>query len=366
MPLDFGATVMTSIHIDAYQSMRNYLGLPQKKDIAILDKVQEIVVVDEDVEELLGVDTRGVGTRPWGEFIPEIKDDKEGYTYFYDDFGIGWHKPDDGGFFYDMFYHPFNETLTIDEVEKFPWPDPIDPKDLPGMGERARHAAEVEKKAVVVKSLGPGILETTTWMLGFEKFYISTITDIDLINWILDIILEIKTAYWEQVLTVLGDYADVIVEADDLGSQNQLLFSPEVYRKHFKPRHKKLFDFIHKHTDAKLFLHCCGAIRPVIPDLIEVGVDILNPVQVSAKGMDSAELKRDFGKDLVFWGGGVDHQRVLGLGSPQDVRDDVKKRIDDLAPGGGFVFATIHNIQANDPPENIVAMWETLRDYGIY
>jgi uroporphyrinogen decarboxylase len=133
-----------------------------------------------------------------------------------------------------------------------------------------------------------------------------------------------------------------------------------------KPRHRELFDFIHKRSRAKVFFHSCGSVRAVIPDLIEIGCDILNPVQVSAPGMDSAELKREFGKDLVFWGGGVDTQRVLGTGSPEQVREDTKRHIQDLMPGGGFIFNTVHNIQSNVPPENIMAMWETLQEYGVY
>jgi uroporphyrinogen decarboxylase len=206
----------------------------------------------------------------------------------------------------------------------------------------------------------------TTWLLGFEKFYISLITDIDLVNYIVDIQLDLKIAYWDKVLPVVGEYADVVVEADDLGAQNRLLFSPDIYRKHFKHRHKKLFDFIHRHTKAKIFLHCCGAIRPLIPDLIEVGVDILNPIQVGASGMDTAGLKKDFGNELVFWGAAVDPQNVLSGSDPQAVKNDVKRRIDDLAPNGGFVFAPVHNIQANVPAENIIAMQQAFQEFCIY
>jgi len=179
-------------------------------------------------------------------------------------------------------------------------------------------------------------------------------------------VMELKMAYWEIALREVGDYADVVGEADDFAGQFRMLISPAMYRRIVKPLHKELFDFIHARTKAKLFFHSCGAIRPVISDLIEIGVDILNPVQVSATGMDSAELKREFGKDVTFWGGGVDTQNVLGSGSPEEVRADTHRRIEDLASGGGFVFATVHNIQGNVPPENIMAMWETLQEYGIY
>ena len=175
-----------------------------------------------------------------------------------------------------------------------------------------------------------------------------------------------KLAYWEKALTEVGDVIDVAQIADDFAGQDGLLISPRSYRRLFKPRHKELFDFIHARTDAKIFFHSCGAIRAVIPDLIEVGVDILNPVQVSAADMDSTELKREFGRDIVFWGGGVDTQRVLRSGTPAEVRDEVRRRIDDLAPGGGFVFNTVHNIQGDVPAENIVAMWEALQEFGVY
>jgi uroporphyrinogen decarboxylase len=153
---------------------------------------------------------------------------------------------------------------------------------------------------------------------------------------------------------------------DDFAGQDRLLMSPSTWRKLVKPRLKALFDFLHARSRAKLFLHSCGAVREVIPDLIEIGLDILNPVQVSAAGMDSAELKREFGKDLVFWGGGVDTQRVLPYGTPEDVRAEVRRRLEDLSPEGGFVFNPVHNIQSDVPTENLQAMWETLQAYGVY
>jgi uroporphyrinogen decarboxylase len=133
-----------------------------------------------------------------------------------------------------------------------------------------------------------------------------------------------------------------------------------------KPRQAALFSHIKKQAPVYTFCHTCGSVVEILPDLIEVGVDILNPVQVSAAGMDTRVLKREFGRDLVFWGGGVDTQRVLPRGTPQEVRDEVRRRIDDLAPGGGFVFTTVHNIQADVPPENLLAMWETLQECGAY
>lgn len=202
--------------------------------------------------------------------------------------------------------------------------------------------------------------------MGFEDFFTDMILNPSRVDTILDKITEIKFIFWDQVLDNMGDLLDVVVEADDLGTQRGLLISPKMYRKYIKPRQKALFDFIKKKVDVKIYFHSCGSILELIPDFIDVGVDILNPIQVNAVGMCTKYLKQQFGQDLVFWGGGIDTQRILPSGSPQEIREEVKKRIDDLAPGGGFVFSTIHNIQADVPPENIMAMWEALREYGVF
>jgi uroporphyrinogen decarboxylase len=168
-------------------------------------------------------------------------------------------------------------------------------------------------------------------------------------------------------LPQLADVLDVISIGDDYGTQISQIVSPRMFRNLIKPRQKVLFQRIKQlapHTN--LFLHSCGNVRPLLPDFIELGVDILNPVQVRATGMDPVTLKRDFGKDIVFWGGGVDTQDVLPHGTPEEVKEDVRRNIEVLAPGGGFVFNTVHNIQADVPPGNVIAMWEVLQQYGVY
>lgn len=160
-------------------------------------------------------------------------------------------------------------------------------------------------------------------------------------------------------------YIQVIQVGDDLGSQDGPQLSPELYRKVVKPRYKKLFQYIKEHSSAYLFLHTC-AVYEFIPDFIEMGVDALNPVQVSAKDMDTKRLKREFGKDITFWGGGCDTQKVLPFGRPEEVTQEVKRRIEDLAPGGGFIFTQVHNIQADVPSENIMAMYNAVKEYGKY
>lgn len=364
VPFDLGATVLTSIHVNAYRRLRDYLGLSPVEP-RVVDIFQQIVAVDDDLHARLKVDVRDVAPRSSATFKIDVKE-MEGYTYFYDEWGIGWKMPRDGGLYYDMFDHPLKHAQTPADIENYPWPDPVDPARFAGLAERARHAAEVEHQAVFLGGLSAGIMEMAAWMRGFANYFSDFANNETLLVCLLEKVMELKMAYWERALAEVGDCVDAIGEADDFAGQFRMLISPAMYRRIVKPRHKQLFDFIHARTQAKIFFHSCGAIRPVIGDLIDAGVDILNPIQVSATGMDSAELKREFGKDIVFWGGGVDTQRVLGDGTPQQVRDDVRRRIEDLAPGGGFVFATVHNIQGNVPPENIMAMWETLQEFGVY
>jgi uroporphyrinogen decarboxylase len=185
---------------------------------------------------------------------------------------------------------------------------------------------------------------------------------------LLEKITEIKMQYWEKALEAVGENVLVVSEADDLATQESLFCSVDLYREMIHPYHKRLFQFILKTAKSRvhIFYHTCGASRPLIPLLIEEGVDILNPVQVSAHGMETAGLKRDFGKDITFWGGGVDTQFVLPHGTRLQVREEVKRRIEELAPGGGFVFSAVHNVQSDVPPENFMAMWEALQEFGTY
>ena len=365
VPFDMGGSVVTGISAVAYGKLRKFLGLPEIEPV-VIDILQQIARVDDDVMAKLGVDVKNISPRSSASFRIDIKDGGD-YTFFHDEFKIGWRMPKDGGLYYDMFEHPLaGDHITPEDVDRFPWPDPLDPARFVGLREAARKVMNEEKRAVVVGSMSAGIMEIYAWIRGFKDYYTDFAGNEKLAAKIMDRVLEMHIAYWDRTIDTIGDAIDVAGTADDFAGQYGLLISPRAYRRLCKPRHKELFDFIHRRSKAKIFFHSCGSIRAVIPDLIEIGCDILNPVQVSAEGMDSAELKREFGKDLVFWGGGVDTQRVLGTGTPQQVREDTKRRVEDFMPGGGFVFNTVHNIQANVPPENIVAMWETLQEYGVY
>lgn len=364
VPFDMGGTVVTGIHYQAYTGLRRALGLPER-ELKIIDMIQQLAQVDDDVMDRLGVDMRNISPRSSATFQISLGDMGE-YTYFYDEFGIGWRSPKDGGWYYDMFDHPLKGEITEADVDRFRLPDPLDPARFVGLREAALRVRDEEGRAVVFGNISAGIFEMLTWTRGYEDAYVDWGSSSPVALKLMDRMLQLQLTYWEKALGVVGDVIDVAQIADDIAGQNAPLISPRSYRKLLKPLHKELCDFIHARTNAKIFMHSCGAIRPFIPDFIEIGIDIINPVQVSATGMDSAELKREFGKDIVFWGGGVDTQRVLGTGTPEEVRAEVKRRIEDFKPGGGFVFNTVHNIQGNVPAENLVAMWDALQEYGRY
>ena len=364
VPYDLGGSILTGIHEQAYRRLRQYLGLP-KVQVEIEDTMQQLARVDEDLKQRLRVDVYGLNPgAPRGWRMPRRSED--GYDKVSDEWGIEWWKPQTGGFYYDMRRHPLAHVETVGELTRHKWPDPLDPGRYEDMAARADELLNRRQVAYILGRNAPGIFEIALWTRGAEQYYRDLLHNRPLAEALLDIVLEIKMKYWARALEVVGANVMMVSEADDLCGQNGLLISPRLYRQLIKPRHTKLFAFIKQHTAARvrIFYHSCGAIMDLIPDLIEEGVDILNPVQVSAAGMDTRELKRRFGKDLTFYGGGIDTQHVLPHGTRSEIRDEVRRRIDDLAPGGGFIFNTVHNIQADVPPQNIMSMWEALQEFG--
>lgn len=360
IPFDLGGTRVTGIHARAYERLRPALGL-EPRPARIADLTQQLADVEPDVLDALGADVRLVSPRGGASYRRELRV-VDGHHVYTDEWGVGRRMPVAGGLYYDSFAPPLAGDVDLAAVEAFAWPDASDPARIAGMGEEARRYADDEGRAVAVGSICGGLTEGLFKLRGFEDGYMDLAADPGLARRVMERILEVKVAYWERALREVAEHADVLVEADDLGGQDRPLFSPRTYRELVKPLHRELFAYLHARSDAKVFFHTCGAVRELIPDLVEIGVDILNPVQVSAAGMDTRELKREYGRDLVFWGGGVDTQRVLGSGTPGEVRSEVLRRVADLRTGGGFVFATVHNIQPNVPPENVLAMRSALRE----
>ena len=364
VPLDIGATFVTGIHRNANVRWRQVLGLPTI-ETRLIEIIQQIAWVEDDMIEVLGIDAKPLPAGGSLTFQLELQD-RGDETFFYDEWGIGWRMPKDYGLYYDMFHHPLAGNITIEDIDKSPAPDPTNLARFKGMSERARKIVQEEKRAVVANQMTAGISEIAAWTRGYEDYYTDLASNERLIDKLLDKVAAVKRIYWERALVELGENIDVIMFGDDFAGQKTLLMSPKTWRRLIKPRYKELFDFLHSKTKAKIFLHSCGAIREIIPDLIEIGLDILNPVQVSAAGMNTSDLKREYGKDLVFWGGGVDTQDILPHGTPDQVHDEVCHRLEDLMPGGGFVFSAVHNIQADVPTENLMAMFEALCKYGRY
>jgi uroporphyrinogen decarboxylase len=360
IPFDLGGSRQTGIHVRAYAGLRDALGL-EPREPRVIDITQQLAEVEPDVLDTLGVDVRYVAPRGSSTYRREIREEGE-YRTFTDEWGVRRRMPLATGLYYDSYAPPLAGEIDAAAVDAYACPDASDPARYAGMAEEARRYAEEEGRAVQVGSICGGLTEGLFKLRGFEDGYMDLAGDPSLARRVMERILEVKIAYWSRVLPLVGGHVDVVGEADDLGGQERTLFSPATYRDLVKPLHRELFDFLHAHTDAKVFFHTCGAVRELIPDLIEIGVDILNPVQVSAAGMDTAELKREFGRDIVFWGGGVDTQRVLGAGTPDEVRAEVLRRVGDLSPGGGFVFAAVHNVQPNVPAENVLAMRAALAE----
>ena len=363
IPFDLGGTGLSTIHVTAYENLRRHLRLPKiEPEVAFVP--EQLVRVNEDLAQRLDADVRPVlpGAASSFEYIFRDEGDYEAYT---DEWGIGWRMPVDGGFYYDMYHHPLAAADSLEEMKAHPFPGPLDDGRFAPLLAQAE-AAAAAGKAVALAGPCAGIAEVYSWLRGYEEYYIDLALNQSWVAYMLDRLVEFKSAYWERALSEIGHLVDVVVEADDLGGQNSTLMSPRTYRELIQPRHQRLFSFIKGQAPVKVFYHTCGAVRSLIPDLIDAGIDILNPVQISAAGMDLHELKQEFGKDLVFWGGGVDTQQVLWTASPGEICDHVRKNIDALAPGGGFVFAAVHDIQANVPPENIMAMWEAWQEYGVY
>ncbi len=320
----------------------------------------------EDVLQRLEVDVRGL--YPLNSHNWNVRDEDAGdYWAYHDEWGITHHRPKVDGLYYSVVKVPLGvPELTVGQIERHPWPDLGDPQRIAGLAEKAA-AHRAAGYAVLLKDPFAGIFEMAQRIRGMESLLMEMATNRVAGRGAVRQTSAAKAGLLASLPPELGPLVDMVSLADDYGSQASQLISPTMFRRLLKPRLTTLVSEIKALSpEVRVFFHSCGNVRPIIPDFIEMGIDILNPVHVRATGMEPAALKRDFGKDLVFWGGGVDTQGVLPNGTPNEVRDDVRRNIEALMPGGGYVFNTIHNIQADVPPANIMAMWEAWKEYGVY
>lgn len=365
VPYDLGTSGATGIHVSALRKVLPYLGF-EAKDVRIGDIRGQLAELDDEIRSRLGVDTQAVPRNP-GASPPHPERDGE-YWIIRDEWGVIWKMPVENGQQFSPYQAPMAHLSEAAELETYPWPDVARPQRIAAMAAEARRLYEETDRALIVGPCCLGFFQMGWLLRGFENFAIDLIWNPSFAEALMERILELKMTYWGELLPSLDGKVPIVREDDDYGHQSGLQISPDIFRRLIKPRWKRLFDFMREKAAGKIYIyfHSCGAIRRLIPDLIEIGVQILNPVQVSAEGMDTQRLKAEFGKDLTFWGGGIDTQHTLPYGTPEEVRDEVRRRIADLAPGGGFVFTPVHNIQADVPPENLLAMWKALEEFGQY
>lgn len=364
IPNDLGGTIVSGMHVDAYRALADALGAEIPEPV-IVDHVQQLAAFDETMRQRLDVDCIPLTARSPATWELVVEEHEDAYTYV-DQWGTTLRMPKRGGHYFDYWRFPLE---TQRDVPGYVWPDPDDPGRCDGLREEALQLHRATDYAICGSPLfGGGILEQATRIMGFERFLHLLARDGKAAQTIMRMITELYCHAAERFLDEVGDLIQVITYWDDVATQDSLLISPSMYRRVLKPLQKKLFDTFKRRSEAKIFYHTDGAIIPLLPDLVEIGVDILQPVQVGAKGMgDTRALKRDFGNELVFWGASCDTQGVLPFGTPDEVRAETARRIEDLKAGGGYVFSPVHNLQPGVPPENIIAMYETfraMRDYG--
>lgn len=397
VPVDFGATAVTGIHCCIVEALRNYYGL-EPRPVKIVDAFQMLGEVDAELAEKIGVDCIGIGgpkdifdldvtrmreqTTPWGQLVlvPEAMDltpDAQGDVYVY----AGGDKSYPSSAVMPKgcyFINAIERQYPIDEEQLNP-EDNVEEFGLLTEGDLAYYRSETDKAyqtgRAVVASFGGTALGDVAFVPGMGlkqpkgirsvvEWYMSTAMRQDYLHQVFEKEIDIAIANYEKLWAALGDKIEVVLTCGtDFGSQESQFCSIDTFRELWLPHYRRMNDWIHQHTTWKIFKHSCGAIIPILPGLIEAGFDIINPVQINAKDMDSRRLKEEFGSRLTFWGGGVDTQKILPFGTPDEIRRHVKEQCEILGRDGGFVFNAVHNIQANVPVENVVAMFDALKDF---
>jgi uroporphyrinogen decarboxylase len=357
IPLDLGGTLATTMTGTAYRRLRTHLSMEDAGAVRIFSKRSGTVIPDEGILERFHADCRAVLL---GD--PDINPDRQldGGTLV-DEWGVTWLRPESGH--YIPIRGPFSNLDAPDlaALDHHRWPDPSDPGRYRGLRERAQSVHEATSYATVL-NLGVGPVHLCQYLRGYGEWLMDLIERPTFAEALLDVAASFHIEVATRALHEAAPFVDVVCFGDDIGTQQRPLVRPDLYRRMIKPRHRRIVDAV-KRFGKPLIYHSCGAIYPLLPDLVDLGIDALNPVQVSAAGMDTARLKREFGSWLTFWGG-VDTQVALSRGTVEDVRREVRRRIDDFAGDGGYVLCAVHNIQSEVPPENVVAMFEAALEYG--
>jgi len=370
VPIDLGG-FQTGIHKRAYIELLDFLGIQPVRchsdEITILDPVQQLARPCEEVLERFRIDIRYICTHGPDSFNGGIEQNTRNGKLWHDlkdEFGVVWSMPDEQRLYMDISYHPL-ANATISDLDDFPFPNGGDPTRFTGVREQALQMRK-ETPYAISTGIGGVIYETCWYMRGLERWYMDMIENPAFCEALLDRMLKFWLDYYNGFMAEVGDIIDVVMMGDDLTGQSGPLFSPDFYRKIVKPRQKKLVQHVKSLTKAKIWYHTCGSCFEYIPDLIDNGIDILNPVQIGLVNMEPKKLKEKFGKKLVFWGGAIDAQHILPFAKPKEIREHVRQNIKIFKPGGGYVFNNVHNIQIGVPAENIVALFDAAYDFGFY
>ncbi|MFC1712336.1 uroporphyrinogen decarboxylase family protein, partial [Candidatus Poribacteria bacterium] len=337
--------------------LRDYLGLAEDPDPNISSREMDTVRSLEDLLLHYQIDTRCIHIK--AGLLSKAEDLPDGS--YYDDFGIRWRK---ASYYYDAIERPL-ANAALGDLDKAKWPEIYDRSKVAGLGAEARKMYQETDYCLVADIPGLGPFEGACFVRGHDNVCMDLYTNVKFIESLFEKMTDTIIAFWDLFLDEVGEYVQVVAQGDDVGMQTSPFISPELYRRYIKPHHKRIFDFIHSKTDAKIFYHSCGSVYDLIPDFIEEGVDILNPIQRSAAKMDIKRLKKEFGDDICFWGGGIDIQQQLPFYTLEQIEDEVKGTIDILAPGGGFVFFPSHNIQADVSPDRIDCMYKSVLKYRV-
>ncbi|HDP35884.1 MAG TPA: hypothetical protein ENN29_12340, partial [Candidatus Hydrogenedentes bacterium] len=341
VPIDLGGN-QTGIHKFAYQALTRHLGI--NDEIVVMDAVQQLAQPCEAVLERLHVDTRYIAAgaaSDWKGGIVQEERDGRLWHDLVDEFGVRWSMPDDQPYYMDITHHPLAEA-TLEDVRNYPFPKGDDPGRFIGLRDRALQIRR-ETPYAVVSGISGVTYEICWYMRGLEQWFMDMMTNPGFCEALIDQTFTYWMDWFRVFLGEVGDVVDVIMIGDDLAGQTGPLFNPTVYKEIVKPRHKKLVQYIKSRTTAKIWYHTCGACAQYIPELIDNGIDVLNPVQISAADMEPADLKARFGDRLSFWGGGIDAQHILPHGTPEQVREEARKNLEAFMPGGGYVFNNVHN-----------------------
>jgi len=368
VPLDLGGN-QSSIHRKAYVKLLEYLGI-EDKNIQYADFVQQIVDPCEELLIKFDIDIRYI--RPLGGMInvEDMEPQYEGnYVGTYDQFGVFWgndaKKDIDSILYYDPVIHPFAELKTVQEIEEYDWPNGKDKTPFEGIKNYAKTMYETTDYALATTPTGC-VFEFTTFLFGFTKALRYLKTKPKLIIAAMEGLLEYWIDYNSTFLNEVGQYIDVIAINGDLAEQAGPIMNLNMYENLIKPFERKLSEKVHELTEIKINYHSCGSIPLFIPHFAEIGYDIVNPVQISAYDMDPCSLKKRFGDIMCFWGAIYNTQQTLPFGAPEEIRNEVRRNFECLKPGGGFIASNIHNITAEVPPQNIVAMFEAANEFRNY